>query len=235
MKLSYKPDNTMPAKVQDEPKPMPVSGNEYAEKFSVTNFINLYYQVRDALLCSPHTVLVVGVGAGLEPAMLRNRFGLDVTTYDIDPEFGVDQVGSVHEMPMFADGQFDLCIVSHVLEHLPFSYFETALQEIARVSQHALIYLPYGVRFMEVKFVRAQRQKEYGFSFAVPRWRKIDGTKPELCGGAHYWEVGYRNFETVRIREIIEKYFIVDEMYHNRDWTYSLNFRLTSRQHRDQC
>lgn len=231
MRREGNPGDRMPAVVPDVPKPMPVSGREYAGQFSVTNFINLYYQVRDALCYSPRSVLVVGVGVGLEPALLRNRFGMDVTTYDIDPEFGVDQIGSVHEMPMFSAGQFDLCIVSHVLEHLPFQYFETALQEIARVSRHALVYLPYGVRFLELKFIRAQRQKEYGFSFTLRRWRKIDGTKPELCGGAHYWEVGYRNFEAWRIRETMSKYFIVDSMYHNRDWTYSINFRLTSRQH----
>ena len=134
------------------PKPMPVSGQEYAGNFSFTNFVNLYYQVRDALCYSPRSVLIVGVGVGLEPSLLRSRFGMEVTTFDIDPVFGVDQVGSVHDMAMFSDGKFDLCIASHVLEHLPFEYFEIALQEIARVSSHALVYLPYGVRFFEFKF-----------------------------------------------------------------------------------
>jgi hypothetical protein len=231
MSCEANPSNQMQDLVRDVPRPMPLSGREYAERISVTNFINAYYQVRDALCYSPRTVLVVGVGVGLEPVLLHNRFAMDVTTYDIDPGFGADHVGSVHEMTMFNAGQFDLCIVSHVLEHLPFRYFEPALLEIARVARHALIYLPFGLRFFEFKFVRAQREKEYGLSFTVPRWRKIDGTKPELCGGAHYWEVGYRNFETWRLRETISKYFIVDSIYHNRDWTYSMNFRVTARQH----
>ena len=71
---------------------------------------------------------------GLEPVLLRHRFHCDVCTLDIDADFGPDYVGSVHSMKMFSDQQFDVVIASHVLEHLPFSYFRDCLAELARVA-----------------------------------------------------------------------------------------------------
>jgi hypothetical protein len=222
-------DSHIASTQHEQPHRMPVSGKEYASKYSLTTFINAYYQVRDCMEYAPETVLIVGVGVGLEGTLLREKFARRVTTLDIDGDFGVDYTGSVHNMDMFADQQSDVCIASHILEHMAFRYFETSLAEIARLSKHALIYLPYGGRHMELKFVRAQREKEYQIKWSIPTFRLIDGTKPELYGGEHYWECGYRNFEPRKIRAIIAKYFQVDNMYHNSDWKYSLNFCPTSR------
>lgn len=211
------------------PQPMPVSAKEYSAKYSLINFINAYYQIRDCMQYSPSTILIVGVGVGLEAILLREKFGLQVSTFDIDPGFKSDYVGSVHSMEVFRDQQFDVCIVSHVLEHLPFKYFEPSLKEVARIAKHAIVYLPYGSRHLEVKFIRAQREKEYSIKCTIPRFKIIDGTKPELCGGEHYWECGYRNFEVAKIKALISNYFILDNIYHNDDWHFSLNFCLTSK------
>jgi hypothetical protein len=213
------------------PQPMPVRATEYANAFSLTTFINAYYQIRDCLAYRPKSVLIVGVGVGLEAIILREKFSVGVVTIDIDPNFGSDYSGSVHDMRQFGDGQFDVCIASHVLEHLAFAYFEASLAEIARVARHALIYLPYGLRHMELKLIRAQREKEYALRFSLPSFRSIDGNTPLLCDNQHYWECGYRNFEPWRIRSIIEKFFTLDRMYHNHDWKFSLNFCVTSRRH----
>jgi hypothetical protein len=212
----------------DEPRPMPHDANEYAQRYSLTTFINAYYQIRDCMRYAPSSILIVGVGVGLEPILLREKFCKQVTTLDIDPGFGVDLAGSVHDMKCIADSAYDMCIVSHVLEHLPFRYFEPSLREIARVARHALIYLPYGARHFEVKMTRAQRTKEYTLRLSLPRLRRIDGSRPILCGGEHYWECGYRGYSIRRIRTLMQKYFNVDSMYHNDDWHFSINYCLTS-------
>jgi hypothetical protein len=148
---------------------------------------------------------------------------------DIDPDCGADSSGSVHDMPQLWAGQLGVCMVSHVLEHLVFTYFEPSLAEVARVARHALIYLPYRVRHTEIKAIYAQREKKYALRFLLSRLPSIDGTVPVLCDKTHYWECVYRDFEPRRIRSIIERCFTVDRMYHNHDWKFSLNVCVTSR------
>jgi hypothetical protein len=212
-----------------QPHPMPVDARQYAGAVSLTHYINAYYAIRDALVYSPTRILLIGVGVGLEPILLRHKYGLDVTTFDIDAGFHPDVVGSVHKMDMFADKQFDVAIVSHVLEHLPFALVSTALEEIARVARHAVIYLPYGGRHLEWKFTYAQRYREYAVRLRIPPLNRVDGKTPALQAGQHYWECGYRGFSVSRIRKLIGRFFTIDRMYHNHDFKYSLNFTLTSR------
>jgi hypothetical protein len=213
---------------------MPHDADQYAASYSLTHFINAFYQIRDCLRYSPRRALVVGVGVGLEPILLREKFGVDVTTLDIDPGFRPDYIGSVHDMPMFSEGQFDVCIASHVLEHLAFdSYFEKAVREISRVANHAVIYLPYAGRHLEWKFSYAQGVMEYSLQLTIPPMNTITGDTPDLQHGEHYWECGYRHFGVASIAQIIARHFLIDECYHNLDWKYSLNFNLTS--HRSRC
>ncbi len=213
-----------------QPLPMPHDAKEYSRKYSLTNFINAYYQIRDCLNYAPSKVLLVGVGVGLETIILREKFGILVSTIDIDSGFSPDFIGSVHSMEMFSDMQFDVAIVSHVLEHLPFSFFSTSLKELARVAKHAIIYLPYGGRHLEWKFSYAQRCREFSFKLTIPPLKKTTGELRELQNGEHYWECGYRNFSVMKISRIISNYFEIDGCYQNPDWKYSINFKLTSKQ-----
>jgi hypothetical protein len=209
---------------------MPEDAHEYAHHISVTNFINAYYQIRDALTYQPHRVLVIGVGVGIEIAVLRSKFGITVETFDIDPDFQPDHVGSVHDLSRFSDQSFDVVIASHVLEHLPFSFFRDALSELSRVAKHAVIYLPYGGKHLEMCLSVSQRRREWKLRLHVPPvFRRISGEEPELQNNAHYWECGYPGYSVDTIRQYLEEVFYIDGCYHNDDWKYSLNFLLTSR------
>lgn len=209
---------------------MPVEAGEYARRLSVSGFVNAYYQLRDVLSFAPRRVLIVGVGVGLEPLILREKFGLEVTTYDVDGRFGPDVVGSVHDMRAFADKQFDVVVASHVLEHLPFAYFDRCVDELARVAHHAVVYLPYAGRHLELKLTWAQRVREYAARLRIPPLRRIAGDKAELQEGHHYWEAGYPGFSLAALTRRLSRRFVVDRRYHNRDWTYSINFLLTARE-----
>lgn len=211
-----------------QPERMPLDVQKFASAYSQTNFLNAYYQIRDVLSYQPKRILIIGVGVGLEPIILRHKFKLDVSTLDIDNEFQPDYVGSVHQMDMFSSQQFDAVIASHVLEHLPFSYFPTCLKELC-VAKHAVIYLPYAGRNLEWKFTWSQRYREYSIKLHIPPKGRISGQQRELQQGYHYWECGYPDFSVKTISSMIDKYFLIDCMYHNQDWKYSMNFRLTSR------
>jgi hypothetical protein len=210
--------------------PMPVDAEAYARTLSVSGFVNAYYQVRDVLSYRPRRVLIVGVGVGLEPLILREKFGLEVTTYDVDARFGPDVVGSVHDMRAFADKQFDVVVASHVLEHLPFAHFDRCVDELARVAHHAVVYLPYAGRHLEWKFTWAQRVREYAARLRIPPLARITGNALELQEGHHYWEAGYPGFSLSALTKRLSRRFTVDRRYHNRDWTYSINFLLSARE-----
>ena len=208
---------------------MPVDAERYRNAISLTTFVNSYYQVRDVLRFSPRSVLIVGVGTGIEPVLLRHRFGLAVTTLDIDARFQPDVVGSVHDLSAFRPDQFDVALVSHVLEHMPFAYFEPALEQLARVARNAVIYLPYGGRHLEWRFTLSQRVREWGLRLRIPPLRRVSGATPDLDGGDHYWELGFPGFSIDRISTLIARHFRILDRYHNQDWKYSYNFVLSRR------
>src|SRR5689334_241449 len=104
------------------PAVMPVDREAWKRELHRSNFVNAYYEYRDLQRCpGARRVLIVGPGQGLDTLVLKWR-GYDVTTFDIDQTFAPDHIGSVHEMPMFADAAFDVVIASHVLEHLAVAY-----------------------------------------------------------------------------------------------------------------
>src|SRR5258708_32879657 len=128
---------------------MPVDKAVWLSQLHLSNFNNAFCEYRDVQAYTrAHKILIVGPGQGLEVTVFRSR-GYDVTTYDIDREFTPDHLGSVHDMSCFTNKQFDVVIASHVLEHMSFSYFDTALKELGRVAHHALIYLPFAGRHID--------------------------------------------------------------------------------------
>jgi hypothetical protein len=214
------------------PDVMPVDREAWAKELHLSNFVNTSHQVRDARSCGEvETILVIGPGQGLDTAVFRWR-GHKVTTFDIDQTFKPDVVGSCHEMPMFRTGQFDLVIASHVLEHLPLPLLDLALAEIARVGRFALIYLPVSGRHFHVRIAPGV----FGIDVSLiidllPFWRKPDGVTPRYCQGQHYWEVGLRGFRKGDLIKRFSVEFEVLHAYRNRDWTPSMNFVLSSKEH----
>src|SRR5438132_85589 len=113
----------------DVPAPtvMPVDRQQWHKEINRSNFVNAHAQYRDIQTCGEvKKILVVGLGQGLDTAILRWA-GYEVTTFDIDETFGPDVVGSVHDLSMFADRQFDVVTASHVVEHIAVPYLDGAL------------------------------------------------------------------------------------------------------------
>jgi hypothetical protein len=214
------------------PKPavMPIDRDAWAKQLHLSNFINAYYQYRDVQsldLC--RKLLIVGPGQGLDAAVFKWR-GYEVTTLDIDDAFRPDIVGSVHDMNMFSDKQFDAVIASHVLEHFAEPYLDRALQEIARVGRHAIIYLP--VHGRHVQFRVKPGFKDLDLSLIINIFNffeKPDGIAPRYMENQHFWEIGMRGY---RVRDMIRRmslFFEVMNVYRNKDWLPSQNFVLRSR------
>ena len=208
---------------------MPIDREEWATQLGLSNFVNAYYQYRDVEgLAAGRRVLMVGPGQGLETAVLRWR-GYQVTTLDIDSTFSPDVIGSVHEMPMFEQGAFDVVIASHVLEHLADPYLDTALSELSRVGRFALIYLPVAGRHLQARALPRSDGRELSVILDLYNyWHRPDGITPRYRSGQHFWEVGMRGYRVADLVQRMGKYFDVLKHYRNIHWNASRNFVLRS-------
>jgi len=220
----------MNAKSPPPPAVMPVDRAAWKRELHLSNFTNAYFQYRDVQRCgAARTLLVIGPGQGLDTAVFRWR-GYDVTTFDIDDTFAPDVLGSVHDMSMFEDGRFDVVIASHVLEHLAVAYLDRALDEIARVGRHALIYLPVAGRHAQLRLVPGFRNLDLSVVLDLFNYfNRPDGVTGAYCQGQHFWEIGRRGFSVRQVRRRLERRFEVLDAYRNRDWTPSYNFVLRTR------
>jgi hypothetical protein len=211
-----------------KPSTMPIDRIAWSKRIGIVNFINSYYQLRDTESFKKNKkILIIGPGQGLDKVILSWR-GFEITTFDIDDTFKPDFIGSVHNMSAFHDGDFDVAIASHVLEHLPLEYFQTCLSEIARVSRNALIYLP--VNGLSALFHFEVGIWQFSYLYDVCKWwKKPDSLKPSFMSGQHYWEIGVGGCSKSIIKKKIEREFMIKSMYRNHDWRPSMNFVLTSR------
>jgi len=224
----------MSDRISEVPRPavMPIDREAWSRQLHLSNFINSYYEYRDLqTLPDCRSVLIVGPGQGLDVQILRWR-GYSVETFDIDTTFNPDHQGSVHDLGRFEIAQFDVLIASHVLEHLAEPYLDTALAEIARVSRHALVYLPVAGRHAQIRCQPGIRDIDWHLTadfFAY--FRRCDGRAPRYMSGQHFWEVGRRGFSVKSLVRRFARHFAILRHYRNRDWLPSYNFVLTSLTH----
>jgi hypothetical protein len=209
---------------------MPVDREHWFRQLDLSNFVNAYYQFRDlSRIEGCRRVLIVGPGQGLQTEVLRWR-GYEVTTLDIDETFKPDVIGSVHDMNMFEDRQFDAVIASHVLEHLAVAYLDGSLCELSRVAAYALIYLPVAGRHVQARVQPGFKGIDLSVVVDVFNYlHRPNGIDARYCGGQHFWEVGMRGFRVKDLKRRMSSEFEVVDVYRNRDWNPSLNFVLRSK------
>lgn len=229
-------DMSLDEKEKQMPSTMPVDRKEWARQLNLSNFVNSYYQYRDIQsLGDCRKILIVGPGQGLDTEILKWR-GYDVQTFDIDETFNPDFVGSVHDLSCFANQQFDAIIASHVLEHLPVAYLDSALKEISRVGRHALAYLPVHGRHIQLRLIPGFKGIDLSLIFDFFNYfRKPDGVVPRYMAGMHYWELGMHGWRVRDVKKKLSRYFHIKASYRNKDWLPSYNFVLRSKASVDPC
>jgi ubiquinone/menaquinone biosynthesis C-methylase UbiE len=169
-------------------------------------FVSYYYQLAEVLALDPKRVLEIGVGDGVFRDYLKNNTVIDYTSVDVADDLRPDVVGDVTNLP-FQDEAFDVVCAFEVLEHIPFEKFEEALRELSRVSKHAVVLsLPHfgpPVKFL----LKLPFLPEMSFSFKIPFSRE------HIFNGQHYWEIGKRGYSTVKIENILKKYFTIEKEF----------------------
>lgn len=180
---------------------------------SANRFASYWHQIDETTKLGGR-VLEVGIGNGTVTAVLRAR-GLDVTTVDVDKELGPDVVADIRELP-FPNRAFDTVLSSEVLEHLPWAHLPTALGELARVADRAVVVsvpntdvafslearVPNCVQLLRL-VVRGRLPVRHAFWAALQpaSWKRAGGRVHLLAGverlnqevlycGNHFWELG---------------------------------------------
>lgn len=171
-----------------------VSHDHYlGDYLNLPRMISYWYQAKVVRDCGGPQALEIGIGMGLTTWILR-RWGLAVSTLDVDPDLRPSIVGDLRKMP-FADAAFDTILIAEVLEHLPFEQFDAALAELRRVSaRHVVITLPCPL----VGFNLGLNLPILDPIFLSLGFRQM--SKPRF-DGQHYWELDRRGYPKRRIRK----------------------------------
>jgi len=170
-------------------------------------WISYWYQINEVLKTRPEKVLEVGIGNKTVSDYLR-KLGITVVTADVDKSLEPDYVCSVTELSKyFNENEFDTVLCAEVLEHIPFEYFEKALEELWKVSKmYVILSLPhFGVVF--------------SLSLKIPLLKRINITVKiplplrHVFDGQHYWEVGKKGYSLGNILKILSKLFYIKKTY----------------------
>lgn len=186
--------------------------------FSPKQWMSFRSQIEGVRICNPHTVLEIGVGSGFVTTILR-KCGYSVTTIDINPGLEPDYVGSITELNnIFSDKSFDVVLCAEVMEHLPFSLFETCINNIAKVSRSgAVVTLPSAMRQI-ISIYGHIPKKDISLYWALGK-RKIPRE--------HHWEVdNSKQTELKNISKIMQKYFLINETKRVEGNPYHMRFLL---------
>jgi Methyltransferase domain len=190
------PAASTPATTRPKNRAIQVSHDHYlGDYLNLPRMISYWYQAKVVRDCGGARALEIGLGMGLTTWILR-RWGLDVSTLDVDPELRPSIVGDLRRMP-FADNAYDTILIAEVLEHLPFEQFDEALAELRRVSAKSLIItLPCPL----VGFNVGLNLPILDPIFLSLGFRQL--SKPRF-DGQHYWELDRRGYPKRRIRRHI--------------------------------
>jgi hypothetical protein len=166
---------------------------------SKERFASYWYQINEVAKLSPRNILEVGIENAFVSSYLK-RWGVNVTTLDVHREFQPDITGSVTSLPFKTDF-FDVCLCCEVLEHLPYSEFTKALQELRRVSSsYVVLSLPDTSNYIGLHIKGLIRLPPKLLSLPQLSLRKhvFNSARARATGG-HYWEIGCTGYKLGRI------------------------------------
>lgn len=170
-----------------------VSAHHYQRAYiSWDRWCQYHWQISQTLNAAPQNALVIGVGDGIVPHVLRH-YGVDIRTLDIAADLTPDFVSSVHQMPL-ADNSFDVVLCCEVLEHMPYHLSIAAIRELHRVTaRRCLVSVPHATLSFAL-LCRLPVVHLHEMRVRVPHvfWKRFTPNRE------HYWELGYRGYSVRR-------------------------------------
>jgi ubiquinone/menaquinone biosynthesis C-methylase UbiE len=191
-----------------------VPSHSYLTKkyLSLERFIGYFYQIDTVKNTKAKSILLIGVGDGIVPGILKKSPEYTVTTMDFDSELSPDVVGDIRSLP-FKDKSFDLICAFEVLEHIPYEDMIKVLEEFSRISKEDVILsVPHRRTGFEIvlkfPFIRSIFKKDFLRMFlGIPI--RFSGFS---SSGQHYWEIDGHTTPLKAFRsELSKKFEIISE------------------------
>lgn len=185
-------------------------------------WLSYWHQIHEsASLKNVRSILEVGPGNKIVADTLL-KMGYSVKTLDNDPRIRPDFIGQIEKAKnLCQQKKFDLVLASEVLEHIPYTEFPSALQNLHELAKKYLILtLPYTSRGTFKPYFHAHL-----LPFCKPiSWSKIFNLfpQPHIFNNQHYWEIGKQGYPLKKILQtiannnftIIKHYPIPENLYH---------------------
>jgi ubiquinone/menaquinone biosynthesis C-methylase UbiE len=191
-------------------KPQVKKEHYFNRKYNdLARFISYFYQTDLAMESAggdDRKILEVGMGSGIFSAYMK-KLGREVITCDFDAALNPDVVADIRKLP-FSANEFVIATAFEVLEHIPFADVPSALDELRRVADRAVVIsLPYRSTYFEfvlrVPFMRTLFKKDF-FSWLIRIPLRFKGI---AYSGQHYWEIDGRNYPLKRVMRLLEERF----------------------------
>ncbi|MDR0811035.1 MAG: class I SAM-dependent methyltransferase, partial [Paludibacter sp.] len=116
---------------------------DFKSYVSVQRWSSYWHQITEILDLQPATVLIIGCEDGIVGKFV-GQYGINVSTFDLNPTLQPDYVGDVREIDKILNGKrFDVIVCCQVLEHIPYEHFEDILQKFSKLAKNVIISLPY--------------------------------------------------------------------------------------------
>lgn len=187
---------------------------------------NDMYQINDTLKTNPKKVLIIWKWKWVVDFYLKNVCWLEVYSMDIDKTLNPDYIAWLPSLNNEIKNQkFDTIICAHVLEHIPFEYFEKSLENLSKICNNLILQLPPSVLQIRLNFGMQPYLFDLKFNINIPLlfWKEYK------FNWEHYWQP-YRKWTSMwKIKKIIKKFFDIKENYQNPYNHYSYHFILKSK------
>lgn len=183
-----------------------------------------YHQIEEVLNSKKEKILIIGVGDGIVPNVLKKE-GKRIITFDFAADLEPDYLGNILEIEKIIKNKFECILCCEVLEHLPFKYFEKIISKLENLTEkYCIISLPQQNLNIEIS-IKIPKIPKFQRTISIPKFYK-SFTFEKDGNGEHYWELNVKNYPVSRIRKILEKYFILKNEYTVKENPYHRFFIL---------
>lgn len=170
--------------------------------FSYGQLWSFVEQIHHIRAFSSQSLIEIGVGNGFVSTFLRT-IGLNVKTFDINPDLMPDIVAKVQDIKDFVSpNEFDLISCCEVLEHMPFEEFEITIRSFSELSNGLFLTLPINGRNIGMGGLIKLPKFQHWFSL----WLRLPVRS--LLPDMHFWEINYDHDTSEKaILKLLNKYY----------------------------